>query len=111
MEAVLPQLTLLHDREDSEAWGDWYAAAGLPLSPARGGLVIPDPNVRVQAVIDGQGAALYDALVSDELSDGRLCKISRVELADYGYFLAYPKGALANPSLRAFRDWIVSQTS
>ena len=111
LEAVLPQLTLLHDREDSEAWGDWYAAAGLPLSPARGGLVIPDPNVRVQAVIDGQGAALYDALVSDELSDGRLCKISRVELADYGYFLAYPKGALANPSLRAFRDWIVSQTS
>ena len=109
LEAVLPQLTLLHDREDSGAWSDWHAAAGLPLSPARDGLVIPDPNVRVQAVIDGQGAALYDALVAGELENGRLCKISGVELGDYGYFLAYPKGALTNPSLRAFRDWIVSQ--
>ena len=32
-----------------------------------------------------------------------------VELSDYGYHLAYPKGALSNPSLKAFRDWIVAE--
>ncbi len=109
IEYVLSQTTLLHDREGSRAWLDWHEAAGMPLRPSWDGLVIPDPNVRVQAVIDGQGVALYDALVADEMESGRLLKISEVELSDYGYFLAYPKGALVNPSLRAFRDWILSE--
>jgi DNA-binding transcriptional LysR family regulator len=73
------------------------------------GLVVPDPNVRVQAVIDGQGVALYDRLVADEVTAGRMFQISAVELSDYGYYLAYPKGALSNPSLKAFRDWIVAE--
>ncbi len=106
--AALPALTLLHDRDGSESWLDWHKAAGLPLGPLRDHLVIPDPNVRVQAVIDGQGVALNDALVADELAAGTLVQISPVELGDYGYFLAYPKGALDRPELRAFRDWIMA---
>jgi DNA-binding transcriptional LysR family regulator len=109
--AVLPELTLLHDREDSQAWADWHRAAGLDLRARRGGLVIPDPNVRVQAVIDGQGVALNDALVAGELAAGTLARISPVELGDYGYFLAYPHGALTKPALKAFRDWIVAEAA
>ena len=30
LEAALPTLTLLHDRDGSVAWRDWHAAAGLP---------------------------------------------------------------------------------
>ncbi|MDX1402565.1 MAG: LysR family transcriptional regulator, partial [Kiloniellales bacterium] len=45
LEAVLPSLTLLHDRDNSRAWIDWYQAARLPLPPLREDLVIPDPNV------------------------------------------------------------------
>jgi len=102
-------LTLLHDRDNSEAWRDWYAAAGLPYRPRRDALVVPDPNVRVQAVIDGQGVALNDALVAAELTTGALHTISEVELDAYGYFLVYPDGALDEPSLAAFRDWILGE--
>ena len=107
--AALPELPLLHDRDGSVAWQDWHQAAELPYRATRDDLVIPDPNVRVQAVIDGQGLALNDALVAPERDAGQLFQISTVELADYGYHLAYPKGALATPALKAFRDWILSE--
>ncbi len=111
MAAALSKLALLHDRDNSDAWRDWHEAAGLPFRPTRDDLVIPDPNVRVQSVIDGQGVALNDALVGVELADGRLHRLSTVELADYGYFLAYPKGALGNPALKAFYEWLKRQSS
>ncbi|MDJ0955917.1 MAG: LysR substrate-binding domain-containing protein [Arenicellales bacterium] len=111
LEAALPGLTLLHDREGSRAWVDWHEAAGLPYRSTRDDLVIPDPNVRVQAVIDDQGLALNDFLVTDELSSGQLFKISEVELSDYGYYLAYPNGALDDLGLRSFRDWIITEAT
>ena len=106
LESALANETLLHDHEDSQAWHDWYDAAGLPYHPKKTDLVIPDPNVRVQAVIDGQGLALNDFLVEGELSNGQLFQISSIELVNYGYYLSYPKKALVNPALAAFRDWI-----
>ncbi|MEM7224529.1 MAG: LysR substrate-binding domain-containing protein [Pseudomonadota bacterium] len=109
--AALPDLPLLHDRDGSTAWADWHRAAGLSYRPAQDGLVIPDPNVRVQAVIDGQGIALNDQLVAAEMTAGRLFRISPIALGDYGYFLAYPKGALAAPDLKLFRDWILAEAA
>lgn len=111
VEAALAMLPLLHDRDGSVAWPDWHEAADLPYRSRRDDLVIADPNVRVQAVIDGQGVALNDALVAPELADGRLLKISDVQLTDYGYFLAYPKGALSTPAVSAFRDWIMQEAA
>ena len=102
---------LLHDRDGSTAWQDWHQAADLPYRATRDDLVIPDPNVRVQAVIDGQGIALNDSLVTAELGDGRLTKISDVMLADYGYYLAYRKGALGTSSVKAFHGWILEEAS
>jgi DNA-binding transcriptional LysR family regulator len=109
IEVALPSLTLLHDREGSEAWVDWHKAAGVPYRSMRDDLVIPDPNVRVQAVIDGQGVALNDSLVAAELSAGQLFQISPIELNDYGYHLAYPPDALENPALKAFGEWIMTE--
>ena len=109
LEQALPELPLLHDRDGSEAWRDWHALAGLHYRETHDDLVIPDPNVRVQAVIDGQGLALNDRLVEDELAAGRLARLSPIELSDYGYFLAYPPAALDNPALKAFRDWILEE--
>ncbi len=111
LETLMPRMTLLQDREDSVAWRDWHRVAGLSYQSARGGLVVPDPNVRVQAVIDGQGIALNDSLIASELAEGRLVRISDVELEDYGYFLAYPKGALENSALQDFRDWIMEEAA
>ena len=109
LEKGLATSPLLHDRDDSIAWQDWHDAAGLVYRTTRDDLVIPDPNVRVQAVIDGQGIALNDSLVTGELDDGRLSRISNVVLADYGYYLAYPKGALGVRGVKAFRDWMTDQ--
>ncbi|WP_179954020.1 hypothetical protein [Denitrobaculum tricleocarpae] len=49
-----------------------------------------------QAVIDGQGIALNDALAENELAAGQLFAISDIKLEDYGYSLTYPQGALEN---------------
>lgn len=111
MAVVWPEMTLLHDREGSTAWVDWHEAAGLSYRRAQDSLIIPDPNVRVQAVIDGQGLALNDALVTAELERGLLFPVGDVALADYGYFLVYPRGAMADTALKAFRDWILAEAA
>ncbi|MEM9277041.1 MAG: LysR family transcriptional regulator [Pseudomonadota bacterium] len=100
--------TLLRDREDSNAWSEWYAKAGLSETMRLDTLIIPDPNVRVQAVIDGQGVALNDDLITDEISNGRLVRLSPVELSDYGYFLAFEESAVTKPEVVAFIEWITS---
>ncbi len=99
----------MHDRDGSDAWIDWYAAAGIEWSERSDDLVIPDPNVRVQAVIDGQGIALYDRLVEDEIAAGRLYQYRPVSLGDYGYYLLYPRAAEACSAIRVFRDWIMQE--
>lgn len=104
-------LTLLHDRQGSHAWADWFEAAGLDYSDRADTLIIPDPNVRVQAVIDGQGVALNDSLVARELAEGSLTRISPHRLDAYGYHLAYPSGALANPDVAALAAWLRSSAS
>ncbi len=105
---ALPMLTLLSDREDSSAWSEWFAAANLGQAPETGALTIPDPNVRVQAVIDGQGIALNDDLIGDEIAAGRLFRLSDVTLEHYGYFLACRPGAEGAPVVADFAEWITS---
>ncbi|MEP4037085.1 LysR family transcriptional regulator, partial [Pseudophaeobacter sp.] len=73
---AITELTLLRDREDSNAWSEWLELAGLPPQARRDVLIVPDPNVRVQAVINGQGVALMDDLVGDELAAGKLLRLS-----------------------------------
>lgn len=111
IEAVLSELTLLHDSEGSIAWSDWFAAAGLAMQSRPSDLFIPDPNVRVQAVIDGQGAGLYDALVDDEVAAGKLYRHEAVQLHDYGYYLIYPENIASGSPLHVFRDWIMREAN
>ncbi len=84
-------------------------AAGVECSGGSDNLVIPDPNVRVQAVIDGQGIALYDSLVADEVAAGRLFQYRPVSLSEYGYYLVYPRQAGADTAIATFRDWIMQE--
>ncbi|MEM7529519.1 MAG: LysR substrate-binding domain-containing protein [Pseudomonadota bacterium] len=108
LEAVMSAATLLDDRVGSTAWAEWLDLAGLPQRMRRGSLTIPDPNVRVQAVIDGQGIAINDPLVAQELASGALHRISTVELDTYGYHLALPKDVLSNPDIALLVRWLKS---
>ena len=110
LQDTLAATTLLHDFEGSTSWAQWHTLAGLNLCDSVETLVIPDPNVRVQAVINGQGMALNDFLVSDEINRGNLIQISEVELSDYGYYLAYQSDAMQNPYLKSFRDWLIKES-
>ena len=109
LEPAISSQTLLHDRDGSTAWSDWFAAAQIEWSGGSDNLVIPDPNVRVQAVIDGQGNALYDRLVDDEVAAGRLYQYRPVSLGDYGYYLVYPRASEPASAIRIFRDWIMRE--
>ncbi len=109
LEAELKKITLLHDRDDSEAWRDWHGKANFEFSDNRTDLVILDPNVRVEAVINGQGIALNDFLVNNEIEKGLLFQISPVKLDNYGYYLAYRDKTMDTDALATFRDWITNQ--
>lgn len=107
-EAAFRSFTLLRDRDDSNAWSRWYGVAGIPYQNSADTLIIPDPNVRVQAVVDGQGVALNDSLVNSEIEANRLFRLSDHELSDYGYHLAYSPDAMSNPDVAAFSSWLQS---
>lgn len=106
IEIALTKLTLLRDREDSNAWSEWFELLGLTLEKSPDALIIPDPNVRVQAVLDGQGIALNDALINSELQSNKLYRLSDLELPDYGYHLATMSTGTENPAVALFVDWI-----
>ncbi len=106
LETAFREFTLLRDREDSNAWRRWYEVAGLETQQRTDTLIIPDPNVRVQAVMDGQGVALDDELIAPEIDNKTLFRLSEFELSDYGYFLAYESSAQSNPNVAAFLKWI-----
>ena len=110
VKAALTQFTLLRDRDDSNAWSHWLNVANLPQQTRRDALIVADPNVRVQAVIDGQGIALMDDLVSTELENGSLYRLSDIELSDYGYFIVRPQRSTATKPVRLFSEWLQCQT-
>ena len=106
MEQTIQHLTLLNDHDESNAWTDWLDIAGLPRQIRRDTLIIPDPNVRVQAVIDGQGIALMDSLIQRELDEKLLFRLSDQELSEYGYFIARPRPNVSAKSIEAFVEWL-----
>lgn len=110
LESAFSTFTLLRDREKSTAWPDWFLRAGMGFEGRTDTLMIPDPNVRVQAVIDGQGVALNDKLIDPELSFGNLYRLSKLELSDYGYFIVYPNAIAPNPSAELFAKWLAGIT-
>jgi len=101
--------TLLHEETD-EDWRRWLTLAGVAELKPRKQLFIDDTNVRLETALKGQGVALTGrAFVADDLAAGRLVAPFDIDLERYGYFLVYPKGALAQPRIKAFRDWIFEE--
>jgi DNA-binding transcriptional LysR family regulator len=73
LERALAEIPLPADSSGSTGWREWHRRAGPEYRPMHKRLVISDSNDRVQAVIDGQGIAQWDALVQNELDSGELC--------------------------------------
>ena len=111
LEQAFSNFTLLRDHPESDAWSAWYAAAGLQSGERADTLIIRDPNVRVQAVLDGQGVALNDELVKPDLDRQRLFRLSEVELAEFGYHLVFREDRKDKEAVRQFVEWVRAEAA
>ena len=109
IEAAVRQVPLLGDSSGDAGWRAWHRAAGLPYLPSKSSLTIPDSNSRVQAVIHGQGIALWDDLVTPEIKSGQLVELTDRKLDTSGYYLVFTKDLHA-AQVQAMIDWLLVQT-
>ena len=62
-------------------------------------------------MINGQGVALMDDLVGDELEAGKLYRLSDVPLPEYGYFIVRPDRAPTSEPATVFSEWLQDTVS
>lgn len=110
LDRALREIPLLADSSGSTGWQQWHRLAKLEYRPMQNRLVIPDSNDRVQAVIDGQGIALWDDLVQSELDSGELFFLSEVALENAGYYLSCSSPTMErSAATETFIHWINEQ--
>ena len=107
-DAVHQRIPLLFDSSGDQGWRHWFKLTGRHYRPCQAKLELPDTNSRVQAVIDGQGIALWDGLVQKEIDAGHLCFVSEQGLPDSGFYLVPGKDNLSRAALK-FEEWLFTQ--
>lgn len=106
LDKIILTTPLLFDSSESIGWQDWFSHAGIDFKKSIQGVSISDSNSRVQAVIDGQGIALWDHLVSPEINSGNLHYLSNIQLDEYGYYIRVKENILENDTVKLFFEWI-----
>lgn len=106
LDKIILTTPLLFDSSESIGWQDWFSHAGIDFKKSIQGVSILDSNSRVQAVIDGQGIALWDHLVSPEINSGNLHYLSNIQLDEYGYYIRVKENILENDTVKLFFEWI-----
>ena len=103
--------SLLHDA-NYECWADWLNLANIDGINASKGTIIDDTNVLIQAAVDGQGVALGSTtFVQDLLDSGKLIKPFDITLVnEFAYYIVCPEAHLKNPSVQAFKNWLLELT-
>lgn len=106
--ADLDKFILIHD-EDHAAWNTWLDKAGVAAQVCMDNShIVDDTNVRVQAVLNGQGVMLgCPALLRSEIESGELVQLFDISLDTYSYYLVYPSGITPGKQVQTFIDWIV----
>ena len=111
--ADLVRFPLLRD-EVRDCWPEWLAGAGVTnLDPTTQGFpAFAHCELALTAAERGQGIALaYEALVPDDLADGRLVQLFPHKTTDkLIYSFAYPEASRRNRRIRAFQDWLIAET-
>lgn len=106
--AALTGWPLVHDGE-RKGWHLWFEAQGIEdIGPPRGP-AFSDSGPLLRALLAGHGAGLLPAaLVANEIDEGRLVKLAdNTLIADFAYYLVYPKASQKRSKVAAFREWIL----
>jgi DNA-binding transcriptional LysR family regulator len=103
----LQHVTLLRESENIDLWPIWLEKAGVDPASVGNSRTIIDPIVRIQAAIDGQGIALGDNLLADEITHGRLAVPFDINLEGYGYHLLWNNHAPLRDIAEEFRRWLL----
>ena len=93
-------------------WSKWFEAAGVSVSP-RGGPVLNQASMLIDAAIDGQGVALArTTLAAWDLLHGRLVIPIDISLPlENTYWIVYPKLVSREPRIVALRDWLLAEAA
>ncbi|HVY29456.1 MAG TPA: transcriptional regulator GcvA [Polyangiaceae bacterium] len=110
---LLQQTLLSDDHED--AWPRFFEAHGLPPTPPRlRHHQLTDSGMLVEAAVRGQGVGLArGSLIQNELHEGRLELLfprMRPLPVGYAYYLVGLKETFRRAEVRAFREWLQSET-
>ncbi|NIA69109.1 LysR family transcriptional regulator [Pelagibius litoralis] len=100
-------------REDDKDWKLWREAAGIEgFKPSRQ-LQFLDYSMAVTAAVEGHGILLgYSGYLEKEIAAGLLTYPFDISVpTGKGYHLVYRRDRLADPRVRAFRDWVLSETA
>jgi len=108
--ADLARHTLLHDVFTVD-WAIWLRNAGINDIDSHRGPTFLSSDHAIQAALRGEGVVLgRSALVADDLAAGRLVRPFKLSLpAAFAYYVVYPPRALQRASVKAFRDWLISE--
>jgi LysR family glycine cleavage system transcriptional activator len=100
---------LLIDRNLS--WRAWFKSAGLKLDREIAGTSFTDTNALMEAAVAGQGIALGRlSFTRSDILAGKLVRLSEHSLrVSYCHYAVYPISSESNPSLVAFRDWLIEE--
>lgn len=111
LEKAMKKIPLLNDGFYGGNGGmqAWHRQANLEYNPSKSSLKITDASTRLQAVVDGQGIALWDELVNEEIESGKLFYISDIMLPGFGYHLVYKNKNSLSIEEKNFCKWIKSE--
>jgi len=93
-------------------WSDWLQEVGVDTVDASRGLRFNTADHAIDAAIEGAGVALGQKIIAlGDLQAGRLVVPFGPELPirARGYYFVCPRGAVAQPKVRAFRDWLFAE--
>jgi len=95
------------------SWAIWFADQGAAHEEHSGGLVFPQFEMVIEAVLAGHGVAVMPlVLVREELASGRLVLAHRhVARTASAYYLVTPEAKTMLPRIESFRSWLLEATA
>ena len=100
-------------RHSLQPWKPWFESAGLKWPEPNHGPMFNDRSLMLQAAIDGQGVALGQRmLIEDLIEEGALVRLFDVSvLVESAFYVVFLKQSLQRAEIAAFVEWITSMAA